>query len=262
MDEEPWLRADCRDLYSVIMPGAVRVGKRGRMLRFSINQAWLVLSKDPNAQVLEFGVHTGRDLCLIDRMVRQKESERRKGGQQVQRRRVIIHGFDSFEGLPEDWLNGQDGEYDRGKFDLHGVPPDLKEMREYLGFPDEGIEENVVMHVGWFDNTVSSFFDEHPHPIAYCHADADLYSSTITFLEEMCRRHLLIKGSVITFDEYANYPGWEQGEYLAWAEIVQKYNIEFRYICYHAPTATALRCNTYNSHGYQSVSIVVTKVPW
>ena len=192
-------------------------------------------------------------------MVRQKESECTT---QDKRRRVIIHGFDSFRGLPEDWDNGQQNKFDQGKFDLGGVPPSLKEVRECLGFPDEDIEDNVVLHSGWFEDTVRGFFDQHPHPIAYCHADADLYSSTITFLEEMCRRQLLIKGSVITFDEYANYPGWQQGEYLAWAEMVEKYQISFRYICYHAPSAADSRSKIYNPHGYQSVSVIVTKVPW
>ena len=286
--DSSWLRTDCHQLYheQIIPDKAVRVGKRGRMLRFSINHAWVVLSKYPNAQVLEFGVHTGRDLCLIDRMVRQKESEKRcsrntnNTNTKTRASKVVIHGFDSFRGLPENWNNGKEG-YDQGKFDLDGVPPDLKEVRQYLnritkdkdtysplnnlGLPDTDIEENVIMHIGWFEDTVPLFFDQYPHPIAYCHADADLYSSTITFLEEMCSRKLLVKGSVITFDEYANYPNWQEGEYKAWAEMVERYQIKFRYICYHAPSATMMDSQgskSYNPHGYQSVSIVVTKVLW
>ena len=79
--ESSWLRPDCHQLYkeNIIPDGAFRVVKRGRMLRFSINQAWSVIGREPDAQVLEFGVHTGRDLCLIDRMVRQKESETNRG---------------------------------------------------------------------------------------------------------------------------------------------------------------------------------------
>jgi len=294
--EQEWLRPDCHNLYhkQIMSDGAVPVSKRGKMLRFSINKAWPVFTKYPQAHVLEFGVHTGRDLCLMDRFVgmkevegRKKESERRRrrnaktsndddddgddgdgdgdNDANRQRRRVIIHGFDSFEGLPEDWNNGQNGEYDKGKFDLGGIPPNLEQVQEHLGFPtDNRIEENVVLHVGWFENTVSKFFDRYPPhiPVAYCHADADLYSSTITFMEEMCSRKLFVRGSVITFDEYANYPGWEEGEYLAWKEMVEKYDIEFRYVCYHAPTGKIQEGKVYNPHGYQSVSVVVTKVPW
>jgi len=72
---------------------------------------------------------------------------------------------------------------------------------------NNNIEENVILHTDWVEDTVSGFFDDHPHPIGYVHANADLYSSTITFLEEICRRQLLVKGYVITFNEYANYPG-------------------------------------------------------
>mmetsp|Transcript_17385 Transcript_17385/g.37859 ORF Transcript_17385/g.37859 Transcript_17385/m.37859 type:complete len:227 (+) Transcript_17385:311-991(+) len=184
----------------------------------------------------------------------------------TRQRRVIIHGFDSFEGLPEDWNNGQNGEYDRGKFDLGGIPPNLKQVQEHLGFPadNDHIEETVLLHVGWFEDTVSKFFDQRPPriPVAYCHADADLYSSTITFLEEMCTRKLFVRGSVITFDEYANYPGWEEGEYLAWSQVVEKYEMEFRYVCYHAPSEKIQEGNVYNPHGYQSVSVIVTKVTW
>lgn len=292
-DPSSWLRTDCHELYheQIMADKAVRVGKRGKMLRFSINQAWHVLSKHPNAQVLEFGVHTGRDLCLIDRMVRQKESEKRNNTNNSNAAttdnndNVIIHGFDSFRGLPEDWDNGKEG-YNRGKFDLDGIPPNLNEVRQYLnsktkdkdtysplnklGLPDTNIEDTVIMHIGWFEDTLPKFFSQYPHdPIAYCHADADLYSSTITFLEEMCSRQLLIKGTVITFDEYANHPNWQEGEYKAWIEMVKKYKIKFRYICYHAPSATMIESQgsttynkTYNKHGYQSVSVFVTNVPW
>jgi len=287
--QECWQRADCRDLYrEIIASKAVRVGKRGRAIRCAINRAWTVLGNDPTAQVLEFGVHTGRDMCLIDRCVRQKEAEQNtirnarcaKMDMPPTQHQRVIHGFDSFEGLPEDWDNGQEGDYDKGKFDLGGVPPCLKEVQKHLngmGYgigkgkhkdaPDHGevnnnIDETVVLHAGWFEDTVSSFFDDHPHPIGYIHADADLHSSTITFLEEICRRQLLVKGSVITFDEYANYPGWEKGEYLAWAQMVEKYNIDFQYIYYHSPSRGASVKELYNKHGYQSVTVVITKVPW
>lgn len=163
------------------MPGATRVNKRGKLLRFSVNHSWPVLRKHPRAQFLEFGVHKGKDLCLIDRMVRQKESEPNTKSTSLapsQRVPVVLHGFDSFRGLPEQWDNGQRCPrgsllYSRGKFDLGGVPPCLKRARADLGFPDDdGAEEHIRLHTGWFDDTVPPFFDTHPYPVAYCHADA------------------------------------------------------------------------------------------
>jgi len=96
------------------------------------------------------------------------------------------------------------------------------------------------------------------------YADADLYSSTITFLQEICKRQLLVKGTVITFDEYANYKGWQEGEYKAWMEMVEEYSIGYKYICYHAPSESKSldKNKKHNEFGYQSVSVVTTSVPW
>lgn len=83
----------------------------------------------------------------------------------------------------------------------------------------------------------------------------------------MCRRNLLVKGSVITFDEFANYPGWQKGEYLAWTEVVERYQLGFEYISYHAPPAVTSTSLGFKKHkdatiyGYQSVSVVLTKGP-
>jgi hypothetical protein len=252
-----WTRPDCHDLYTLqIMPVATRVGKRGRMIRFSVNHAWPVLKQYPNAHFLEFGVHEAKDICRISEFVREKELKSK-----LKRGSVRIHGFDSFEGLPEDWDNGQRSEdgnllYHAGKFDLGKVVPALSGVRDELKLMHPEIE-NVELHQGWFEDTVPAFFDRHSAPVAFVHADADLYGSTMTFLEEMCRRQLLVKGTVITFDEFSNFENWKEGEYLAWTQIVERYHLKFRYICYHAPTGGKL-C----SHGYQSVSVVITKVSW
>jgi len=285
-----WLRDDCKQLYKTIKDEhkAIRIAKRGSTLRFSINYSWSVFNTYPNAQILEFGVHTGRDLCLIDRAVRQKENEMSSKQQHKDNdstestdigRRHIIHGFDSFRGLPEDWDNGKEG-YGAGKFDLNGIPPDLAEIRQHLssktkdntytptnqttGLPETNIQDNVKLHAGWFHDTISPFFDVHTAPIAYIHADADLYSSTITFLQEICKRQLLVVGTVITFDEYSNYPNWQEGEYKAWMEMVEEYSFEYKYICYHAPSESKSldKNKKHNEFGYQSVGVVITSVPW
>jgi hypothetical protein len=40
----------------------------------------------------------------------------------------------------------------------------------------------------------------------------------------------IVPGTVIIFDEYINYPGWELDEFKAWQEHVAKYNVEYEYI--------------------------------
>ncbi|WP_433273121.1 TylF/MycF/NovP-related O-methyltransferase [Actinosynnema sp. CS-041913] len=142
---------------------------------------------------LEFGVFRGTTLKII--------AEERAGG---------VYGFDSFEGLPEDWRPKRPAGYFRADH-VPQVP---------------GAE--VVP--GWFEDTLPGFFAEHPDEVAFLHLDADLYSSTVTALEHAGPR--LRPGSVVLFDEYFNYPGWEVHEHLAWGEFVARHGVEFEYLCF------------------------------
>ncbi len=148
----------------------------------------------PDGMALEFGVYRGRTLTVI--------AEARKHHQ--------VFGFDSFQGLPEDWRSNLPA----GTFATEQLP-------------DVAGAELVV---GWFNDTLPDFLANHPGPVAFLHLDADLYSSTATVLEHVGPR--LLPGSVIVFDEYFNYPGWEQHEHRAWQEFVQKTGIECQYAAY------------------------------
>lgn len=127
---------------------------------------------------------------------------------------TTVHGFDSFEGLPEDWY----GEYRKGTFHMEeGLPQ---------------VRENVKLYPGWFDATVPQFASEHPDtPIAFLHVDCDLYSSTKTIFDGLGDR--LRPGSVIVFDEYFNYPGWREHEYKAFQELVAARSLKYRYVAYN-----------------------------
>lgn len=146
--------------------------------------------------VLEFGVATGRTLNHFARCLPEK----------------TVHGFDSFEGLPEDWTSRMP----KGFFARKELPR---------------VRKNCRLHVGWFDNTLPTFIehsDSGKNPIALLHVDCDLYSSTVTILENL--KTQLVKGTVIVFDEYMNYPGWQQDEFRAWQEFVANNNITYEYI--------------------------------
>lgn len=163
----------------------------------------------PDGMALEFGVYQGRTLKVI--------AEARKHNQ--------VFGFDSFQGLPEDWRSN----IPAGTF-ATGQLPDVV---------------GAELVVGWFNDTLADFLADHPGPVAFLHLDADLYSSTATVLEQVGPR--LGAGSVIVFDEYFNYPGWEQHEHRAWQEFVEKTGIMFRYAAY--------ACNN------EQVAVVVTGTP-
>jgi hypothetical protein len=293
-----WLRRDCYSLYkTLIFPQSTPVKKRAGMLRFSMNVAYNVKKHyrpgaqqrnggggGVGAQFLEFGVAAGKDMVRIVAFLSHKEQHLALCD------KTTVHGFDSFHGLPEVWDNGQvhdeTGEslFPLGHFSAGGQAPLLDALQQNMRVCRHGVHDNqdgssnqcpVEFHAGWFQDTVPAFFanqqEQHAAtttmmapPIAFVHADADLYSSTLTFLKEICARQLFVVGSVITFDEYANYENWQDGEYKAWMEICACYKIQFRYLCHHAPPrrkhATTEKNFTSSAYGYQSVSVIITGV--
>jgi len=123
-----------------------------------------------------------------------------------------LHGFDSFEGLPEDWS----GTFERkGKFGRQGSLPE--------------VPANVSLHRGWFDQTMPVFLAAHPdEKIALLHVDCDIYSSTVTIFALLASR--LAPGTVIVFDEYFNYPNWQRHEWKAFQEFVRDSGFSYRYL--------------------------------
>ena len=132
-----------------------------------------------------------------------------------------IHGFDSFEGLPEAWF----GELGKGSLTSSGVLPEVR--------------DNVSLHTGWFDKSVPAFAAEYPAPIAFLHVDCDLYSSTRTIFEGL--REQIVPGTVIQFDEYFNYPGWREHEFKAFQEFVAERQLGYEYIGYTREFSVAVQ---------------------
>ena len=122
-----------------------------------------------------------------------------------------IFGFDSFEGLKEDYPGT---EYTKGSFGLRGKMPTVL--------------TNVTLVKGWFDETVPKFLLQQPEPIAYLHLDADTYETTALLLDLLKQR--ICSGTVIVFDEYHGFPNWTNGEFKAWQEFLVKHNLSYRYL--------------------------------
>lgn len=121
-----------------------------------------------------------------------------------------VHGFDSFDGIQEHW-NGNP----IGAFAQKRMPK---------------VPANVEFHVGYFDATLPDFLDTHSDPIAFLHVDCDLYSSTVTIFDSLGSK--LQPGAIILFDEYYNFHRWQQHEFKAFQEFVQKSGLEYEYICF------------------------------
>ncbi len=148
--------------------------------------------------ICEFGVWKGESINHIARKKPQK-----------------IHAFDSFEGLPETWLSS----HKKGHFALKNLPV---------------FEENIVIHKGWFDDTLPKFVKESTENISFLHIDCDLYSSTKTIFKSLDLQ--IVVGTIILFDEYFNYPFWEHHEFKAFQEFVKQNSISYEYLCYSSNT--------------------------
>ena len=82
-------------------------------------------------------------------------------------------------------------------------------------------------HLQFLDGLENKF-----QQISYLHIDCDLYSSTKDIFDLL--GHLIAPGTVIVFDEYFNYAGWKDGEYLAFQEFVLCQSLEYQYITYNS----------------------------
>ena len=125
-----------------------------------------------------------------------------------------LYGFDSFEGLEEDWHGFR---HSKGFFSLNGKLPK--------------VESNVILRKGWFEDTVPKFLEETTGvQIHLLHMDADTYKPTSYVLNSLANH--LDSGSIIIFDEYFGYPNYQQHEFKAFKEFVNKFNVNYRYIGY------------------------------
>jgi hypothetical protein len=104
---------------------------------------------------LEFGVAHGKSMTENSKIYTHPSSR--------------FLGFDSFIGLPEDWLM-----HKVGSFSNNGKPPVINDRR-------------IEFIQGWFQNTVPRNIErisKIPHDKVLIHLDADLYSSTLFLLAQ------------------------------------------------------------------------------
>jgi predicted O-methyltransferase YrrM len=149
-----------------------------------------------NRLLCEFGVYSGQTINHIASHTNQ-----------------TIYGFDSFEGLPERWREG----FKKEHFKISTLPK---------------VRSNVILIKGWFNETLPNFIKDHKELLGFLHIDCDLYSSTKTIFELL--EHQIQPGCVIVFDEYFNYPGWEEGEYKAFQEFIKRTGLKYEYISYNS----------------------------
>jgi hypothetical protein len=119
---------------------------------------------------LEFGVYRGASLQLWTSTNNHAESR--------------FFGFDSFEGLPEDW-----NRMPKGTFDTAGRPPEIADHR-------------VQFVAGWFQHTLPQFLAQYQRCARQLiiHNDCDLFSSTLYCLTSL--NGIITPGTIVIFDEF------------------------------------------------------------
>lgn len=153
--------------------------------------------------VLEFGVYTGRTMKVLAKRMRFTHE---------------LFGFDTFTGLPQDWVDKDGGIAGKGRavkgfFTTRGEIPDI---------------DGVTFFKGTFDKTIPVYLNV-AQPIALLHIDCDLYDSTWDVLRGI--EHLIVPGTIIVFDEwfYNHDPRFSDHEQRAFMEWVANRNREFRF---------------------------------
>jgi hypothetical protein len=111
------------------------------------------------------------------------------------------YGFDTFTGLPEDWVDGRHIEKE-GTYSSDGNVPKIK-GGEFI--------------VGKFEDTLPVFFSESRPMASLINFDADLYSSTICALN--FSKPVIDKDTILIFDEFIMNESWEQDEFKALNEF-------------------------------------------
>jgi hypothetical protein len=150
---------------------------------------------DRDVLYMEFGVFEGYATRYWSNLLRNPKSK--------------LHGFDSFEGLPEAWIESK-RVMDKGHFSTDGAIPVFDDPR-------------VQFFKGWFDQTLATYVVP-DHEVLVINFDADLYSSTKCVFDKMAS--YIVPGTYLYFDEF-NDP---QHELRAFGEFrtACKYRFELR----------------------------------
>lgn len=177
--------------------GFPRFDRRDRVFEYAA-RPW----RDQPVLYLEFGVWKGDSLRVWSELLRHPES--------------VLHGFDTFEGLPERW-NLQTG---RGQFSTDGAVPEIDDPR-------------VTFFKGLFEDTLLSY--EPPrHDRLIVNVDSDLYSSAATVLRSLEDR--IVPGTLLYFDEFND----RTHELKAFDEFLERTGTSFRVVAANTSLANVM----------------------
>ena len=191
------LANDCVKLFEKDMKKASVFLKDDEIRKYSISRA--LENSNSNKLFLEFGVYKGDSINTFADYLLKKN--------------LNIYGFDSFEGLEEEWIT--DSYNPIGTFSLNRKTPKVK--------------KNVNLIVGKVQTTLENFLKKNSeNKISFVHMDMDTYTPTKYVLDKI--KPFLAKGSIILFDEFYGFQNWEIHEYKAFKELFNEK--EYKYIAF------------------------------
>ena len=186
--------------------------------------------------IYEFGVYSGSSMVEIIKCLKNKQLDFN-----------CLHGFDSFEGMPEcdiepiptenkEWAQGG---YNATSFYNKDKPSETvafltKNLNRLLYKPTQSV--NLV--TGYYEESLSNIDTTNFKPASIIDMDCDLYSSTRTAFEFMVRHNLIQPGTIIIYDDWGGTPGYatySDGQARAHKEIFEKYNIKASLITEFGP---------------------------
>jgi hypothetical protein len=148
--------------------------------------------RDRQVLYLEFGVFQGDSMRTWSRLLRNPRSR--------------LHGFDSFEGLPERWSIDEP----EGHFSTAGEPPEFSDPR-------------VELFKGWFEDTLPRY-EPPEHEVLVVNIDSDVYSSAALVLDHLAP--WLRSRSYLYFDEFNE----RVHELRAFDEFLRKTAMQFELV--------------------------------
>jgi hypothetical protein len=183
---------------------------RGHTLLWEASRLALPRRQDSDELLLDLGVWIGWSTRLIS-----DACDR------------TVYGFDTFEGLVEDWQVDDQTVVKRGAFSLSD-PFAQRFIRDTGVSLHDGLPARLGRKVqfirGSTYETLAPFLADRPAtPIRLFHMDLDTYESCLHALET-CKDHF-IEGSILVFDEYLV----TNGEMRAFYEFQSQYELEWRY---------------------------------
>jgi len=143
---------------------------------------------------------------------------------------IEIFGFDSFKGLPDNWIKGPCNIFKKGSFKRQTPPI----------FPP-----NFKIIKGFFTESIPRWLKEKQGDIRLMHIDCDLYASAKQVLTLTNER--IKEGTIIIFDELFSwyspekYENWQEGEWKALFEWMKEFDREIIVLCRDDWEAVAIK---------------------